>query len=142
MAIRNSPMRRVPGNPLAGVLQQTARKARSTSRRSSVPGPPGPEGPPGPMPDMVPVLATVLTCDAAGVARAEWPPLQFPATVVATPVGVAALVTVSEVTATGVALQAWLPDGVGVAAFQSLHVVAFGQPNYTEAQQPETEGII
>lgn len=151
MGIRSSPLRQVPGNPLAGVLRQTARKARSTSRRSSVPGPPGPPGPAGPA-VAAPVIATVLTTGETGVASLTFEPLQANAVVAVTPVGVAAVVTVAEASATSVTLQAWLPDGVTSAPSQDLHVVIFGtflvappdeptdEPNYTGPEQPTLEG--
>ncbi|QBZ73517.1 hypothetical protein SEA_MISCHIEF19_32 [Streptomyces phage Mischief19] len=55
MAQRSSAARRLPGNPLGGVLRATAQQARSTTRRSpgqvgaaGVAGPAGPQGVAGP----------------------------------------------------------------------------------------------
>lgn len=49
MARRSSATRQLPGNALGSALRNTARQARSTTRRSvSVPGPAGASGTPGP----------------------------------------------------------------------------------------------
>lgn len=55
MANRNSPQRRIPGNPLAGIVRAQAQQARSTTRRApgqtgaaGATGEPGPAGPAGP----------------------------------------------------------------------------------------------
>lgn len=57
MGSYSSPAKQIPGNPLAGMLRNTARQARSTTNRTmvgpegpeGVAGPEGPEGPPGAM---------------------------------------------------------------------------------------------
>jgi hypothetical protein len=131
MAIRNSPANRVPGNPLAGILQQTARKARSTSRRSSVPGPQGPAGPPASATGPHVVLAGVYRTDATGVASVSFPSYTEDAVVTAVAMGPSQVsVTVADVSIYGAMLVARGLDGVAVPN-AVLHVAVF-------APEPET----
>jgi len=94
MALRGSPTRRIPGNPLGGILRDVDRRSRSTTRRAGrrpaadaaappSPGPRGergPAGPPGP-PGPATTAATVATTGDDG--RARW---TFPAPYPAPPV--------------------------------------------------------
>lgn len=136
MATRNSPSRRVPGSPLAGVLQQTARKARAgsgRSRRSATPD----EGTATPLPGPEVVAATMLVTDATGTATFTFEPLQQLPVVAVTPVAAGPLLChVAEVSNASATVRAWLPDGVTAAEGQTLHVVAFLAPNYTGPEQP------
>lgn len=146
MAVRGSATRHVPGYPMAGVLRELNRQARTLQARARppalpelvpVPAPePEPDGEPAPPP---PAAAVVVT--AAG-GRATW---QFPRPYEAPPV-VAALaavvpvlgplpvqvttVMVEEVTTEGVTVRAWhLPSLAGglleaAAAGVQIHLTA------------------
>ena len=130
MANRDSALRRLPGNPLGGVLRQTARAARSTTRRSvAVPGPEGPIGPEGPpATGIVATAVASLTSDDAGVATWIFPAETPRAVIVATPVGPAfAVAVVAEVSATGATLVTYGAGGA-VAPRQRLQVALFETP--------------
>ena len=114
MGIRMSDARRVPGNPLAGVLRSTARTARAGGRSRVVAVSPGPAG-------------AVLQCTADG--SVEW---AFPAAYQAPPVVTATVVgpwrpgvaTLSWVTEGRVALQLWDEYGASAPSGTTVHVTA------------------
>ena len=128
MAGRNSPSRRLPGNPLGGVLRQTARMARRPQRQPSVTSEtPEPDGVTPPVAAPVSpgvVAATVLVTDATGVATLFFddqpaPPVVTATATAATPV----VVTVRQVGTASATLVAWQLDGT-VAAGVAVSVTA------------------
>lgn len=136
-------MRRIPGNPLAGVLRATARAARSTTRRSvAIPGPEGPQGEPGPTGPAAPGVAAhataVLETDSEGVAAWTYPETADVPVIIATTAGfLPVLVTVAEVTETGAVLVAWTLGGER-APDVLLHVVAYGVATPMPETTPDT----
>ena len=135
MAVRNTAARRIPGDPLAGVLRQTARMARRPSKRATpVPGPQGeqgeagPAGPPGaPAEGYVASAVATLVTDASGVATWTFPEMEGEPSIVATAVGVApVIVTSRQVDATTATLHAWNLDGSPAPA-TAIVAAAFGQ---------------
>jgi hypothetical protein len=130
MGDRTSARRSIPGSPMEGLLRNTMREARSTSRGQAGPtGATGPEGPRGPAGAGIGRAAT-LTCDASGVA--VWTfgaALPYVPVVSATPTaapGVAAIATVSGVSATGATVQVmqWNGTAWAGASGATVHVVA------------------
>lgn len=143
MAVRRSATRRIPGNPLAGILRQTARNARSTTRRAvAVPGPQGEQGlqgDPGPPGDGGTAVAAILTTDADGVAAWTFPEMPDAPVVTAVAAALAPVViTVAAVGSTYADLMAWTLDG-SPAPYVTLHVIAMDAP-VDSVQQPDPEG--
>lgn len=119
MAVRGSAVRRVPGNPLGGLLRDVQRQSRVAQRPK-----PGPPDPPGPVVVHVPAppttavgagggtAAAVVVTDADG--RAVWAyPTPYPGVPVVGALPVAATapltVTVEEVTAARLVVRVWHP---------------------------------
>lgn len=144
MAVRRSATRRIPGNPLAGILRQTARNARSTTRRTvSVPGPagePGLQGEPGLPGEAATSVAAVLVTDKDGVAAWSFPEMSVAPVIAATVADVVApvLVTVATVGTAYADLMAWTLDGRPAPGI-TLHVLATA-PTVDSAEQPNLEG--
>jgi len=147
MAVRNSPMRRIPGNPVGGVLRATARAARSTTRRSTmIPGPPGEAGVAGPPGPVAAPVAAVLTCNEVGEARWDYADQGGVPMIVATPVAdVPLIATLKAASATRAEFRVWHCDGTPWPG-ATLHVAAFPapaeeQPPVDLPEQPTTEGL-
>lgn len=147
MAVRNSAVRRIPGNPLGGVLRHTARMARSTTRRlPSLPGPEGPQGAEGPPGPAATAVSQALTCDETGTATWDLPSVDGPVWFGVTPVSdvplIAALVSQDS---TRAVFRAWHCDGTPWPG-ATLHVVLVAAPAPPEPapvdlpEQPTTEG--
>lgn len=119
MAVRNTPALRIPGDPLGGVLRQTARMARRSARRGPTTqgpqGEPGPVGPPGPPAHAtgVPVAAVAeLTTDDTGVSEWRHGVTDRALLVTATATGdVPVIVTVRQTDAGTATLYAWTVTG-------------------------------
>lgn len=127
MASRGSPARRVPGNALAGVLRDNARRARSTTVRGSrVPGPAGAPGADGTA-GATGVAQTAQLVSAVG-GSITWTfatPFATPPAVVAT-AGSGTLVTVCTIastSATAVAVRVWQQAVAGGAFALTAGVV-------------------
>ncbi len=131
MALRGGPARRMPGNPLGGMLRDLDRRTRTTTRRASRPrsadtlaeaaieprtgprgerGPAGPPGPPGPSTTTV----TVAVTGEDGRARWEFTtPYSQPPVLAALPVDPdpdgdrSVTVTLEEVTTTYAVVRVW-----------------------------------
>lgn len=124
MALRNTPGKRLVGNPLGGILRDLDRQTRRTTRRRA----------PRPVtaveePEERPVtLAQAVPTDRDG--RVRWvyegrfsaPPILSALPVAAVPV----TVTVEEVTAAHAVFRAWL--GEVPAPYVALHVTAVEGP--------------
>jgi len=154
MASRGAANRRLPGNPMGGVLRDLGRQSRTTSRKpgrvgaqgeQGPPGIPGPPGEPGQQgPPGAPPAAAIVTTGADG--RATWaflrpftaPPVISALAVDTTP-GDDRTVTVAleQVTATHAVVRVWqtqaiiglgllplTPAGSGI----QVHMTASGQP--------------
>lgn len=139
MAVRNTAARRIPGDPLAGVLRQTARLARRSTRSTPVAGPPGPPGDPGPpgpaAPGLTATAVATLMTDDEGVATWAFPAMDGAAYIVATATGdVPLVVTAQQVDATFATLYVWDMDGFPAPGV-TLVAVAYGQP------APTTEAL-
>ncbi|MGO4418081.1 hypothetical protein AB4Z54_04775 [Streptomyces sp. MCAF7] len=139
MALRGGPARRMPGNPLGGMLRDLDRRTRTTTRRTgrrpaedgpTAPGTGprgerGPTGPPGP-PGASTTAATVTTTGEDGRARWDYPePYATPPILAALPVDpdpdddrtvTAALETVTKAYAVVRVWQTRPRRGQGVAA--------------------------
>lgn len=130
MAIRGGPLRRVPGSPLAGVLQEMGRQARRptrTSRRAPLTGPDEPV-PPAPQqsgpPASAAVTGTVVRTDSTGMARWEFP-APFPgAPVVTGAPTVPALLVVEEVTERHAVVRLHSLDGSPAPGGAAVHLTA------------------
>lgn len=138
MAIRNTAGRRIPDEPFAGLMRQTVRQARRSSRRgaTSAPvqgepgatgeaGPPGEQGPPG---VSAATAVAVLTCDETGVATWYDDGVTAASVVVVTPVAdVPRFATVQQVGEGFATVAVWALDG-DVAPGATVHVAAFPGP--------------
>lgn len=109
MATRGNPARRVPGNPLAGVLHEIQRSSR-TARRTS----------------LSPVWSGTAEADETGRAS-----VSFTAAFTATPVISVSvlstapyLATVTSASATGAVIAVWNPDGTSAPGGVTVHVTA------------------
>lgn len=127
MGNRTSDRRRVPGNPLAGVLRSTARAARSPRRRAApVIPPPVAETPVPPQAQQPKLMATVVRCDGDG--RASWTfPTPLRTAPVVTTTAVASepvLVTIEDLNGRGVSIFVWDPYGVTAPQGTAVHLVA------------------
>lgn len=143
MVIRSSAPRNIPGNPLAGVLRQTARNARSTTRRTvSVAGPQGEAGVAG-TPGTGAVAVAVLTTDEYGAVQWTFPAVAGQPVIVATAATVSpVVVAMPRVTGSTADFLTYLLDGSLVGGV-TLHVAAFGElapPPVDLPQQPDPEG--
>ena len=126
MAVRNTAARRIPGDPLGGVLRQTARLARRSTRRTTqadvsqelmtdVACQPGP---------VAHAVASLVT-DAAGVAVWYYDVIPGPIIIVATATGdTPAVVTVRHASQDVATLYAATLHGVA-AAGTVINVVAY-----------------
>lgn len=139
MALRGGPTRRLPGNPLAGVLRdmerQSRRTTRSTGRRPAQQAAPeagegrrGPRGPAGPagQPGPPSTAATVAVTGDDGRVRWEFP-APYPAAPVlgALPAGDVVVVPVlEEVTEAYAVVRLWSPLHGVVGAGVSVHLTA------------------
>lgn len=127
MGQRTSDPRRIPGNPLAGVLRSTARAARTPRRRIAPviasPVVEAPAPPPVPQPRL---LAAVVACDGEG--RASWTfPAQLRNAPVVTATAVAqgpALVMIESLDERGVILLVCDSGGVTAPQGTAVHLVA------------------
>ena len=136
MAIRNTASRRIPGDPLAGLLRETARVARRSSRAPSVAGPPGPQGEPGS--DAATTVATLVT-GPDGTATWTFPMMAGDACIVATAVAAGpVLVTVVQNSATAATVFAWTVTGQPAPGV-TVTAVAFGERVASPLPSPEPE---
>lgn len=130
MAMRNTPAKRVPGDPLAGVLRQTARMARRPRRNAIVaveekePAPP--ETPVAAPPGITATGVAMLVTGETGVAVWDAGPGTAATATVAD--GGPALVTVQQ-SATGVAtVRTWTVQGEPLPG-TTVVAVAFPLPD-------------
>ena len=139
MATRGSAVRRIPGNPLGGVLRATARAARSTTRRSvSIPGPQGEAGPQGECGAPATVVAAALTSDVLGVARWDFEPMDTVPLLIATPVAdVPVFATLREASECHAEFLVWHADGTPWTG-ATVHVAAFPLAATPGVSEPET----
>ncbi|HLL36313.1 MAG TPA: hypothetical protein VK545_21075 [Streptomyces sp.] len=129
MTIRGTAGRRVPGNPLAGVLRDPNRRTRTTTRRTNSRGggepptrSPGPAAPPRPPAR----AAAVVETGEDGRARWEYPrPFGAPPVLTALPAGTGPAVAVLEAaTAAYAVVRVWEPDGSPAGAGVRVHLTA------------------
>lgn len=128
MAARGSATRRVPGNPMAGVLRDMSRRSRAPMRRAgraaAAEGRRGSE-----VLREVRAAASVAVVVATGEdGRAVWaPPLAVGGTLVvtATPAGARPLLAVvEEATAGRIVVRVWRPDGGPAGGGVPVHLTA------------------
>lgn len=131
MALRNTPGKRLVGNPLGGILRDLDRQTRRTTRRrgstrpaAAVEGQEAEQGTP---------LAAVVATDGDGRVRWEYEGrFAAPPVLSALPVsGVPIVATVEEVTAGYAVLQTWV--GTARAPYVTLHVTAVEGPSRAAA---------
>lgn len=139
MAMRGGAMRRMPGNPLGGMLRDLDRRARTTTRsagrRAPAGDPPageagpqgerGPAGPPGRS-----TAAAIATTGDDGRARWTFPaPYDVPPVLAALPAGQTPLVpAVEEVTAAHAVVRLWTLTGSSAGAGVHVHLMASPGP--------------
>ena len=128
MTIRGTAGRRVPGNPLAGVLRDLNRRTRATTRRTASSSGEAPARSPGPAaPPRPPARsAAVVETGEDGRARWEYPrPFGAPPVLTALPAGTGPAVAVLEAaTAAYAVVRVWGPDGSPAGAGVRVHLTA------------------
>lgn len=112
MATRGSAARRVPGNPLGGILRDAQRKSRAVT---------GPRGS-----GAAQRYAGALTTGSSGSATVDFPVpfLEAPAVTATAESDTPRVVTIGSVSATAVTLVAWELDGSTAGSGVVLHVNA------------------
>lgn len=118
MAARGSSSRRIPGNPLGGILRDSQRAARAVT---------------GPLAGgAATVYSAMLTTDEFGKATVVFPLPFLEAPVVNLTVGlrsdggtIAAFATVSEVTPLGLSLVVWTVAGTAAGNGITVHATAY-----------------
>ncbi|UJV42998.1 hypothetical protein [Streptomyces sp. AMCC400023] len=122
MAVRNTPGKRLVGNPLGGILRDLDRQARRTTRRRGVR--PSVAVETGQDEAGSGLLIAALATDGDGRVRWHYPD-RFAAPPILSALAVAAVpvvVTVEEVTAAHAVLRTWV--GKAPAPYVALHVTA------------------
>jgi hypothetical protein len=138
MALRGSPMRRMVGNPLGGVLRDLDRRSRPTTRRRNGPreqetpdvleGLRGSAGSPGPSAQAY--AAAVVVTGEDGRARWIYPaPFSGSPTLTALPGGHVPAVPVEEVIAACAVLRVWTLSGSPAPSGVPVHATATPGPD-------------
>lgn len=153
MAMRGSPMRRVVGNPLGGVLRDLDRRSRPTTRRRGpceeepppvvLEGPRGSEGPPGPPGPARYLAAAVVATGGDGRARWTYPtPFSAPPALTALSSGSGPTVpVVEEITATYAVVRVWTLAGSPTSAGLRVHLTAAPGPEGCVTDSTSGDGV-